>query len=155
MKYNFKMTTFFMATSVVCLLGFTGPSYAADDSGSSHVDHHKHAGGHMHMQHGSDDAGMDINSPRYANAKKIADKACSDCHGKAGISKTDDNPNLAGQDALYFCKTMYDYRSRARNLPPIKNDDGLYVPTMNEVVDKLSDQDIVDLSEYYAHLRTH
>jgi cytochrome c553 len=155
MKYNLKFTAFFMATILLCLLSFTNLSYAADESGSSHVDHHKHMGGHMHMQHGSDDAGMDPNSERFANAKKIADKACSDCHGKEGISKTDDNPNLAGQDALYFCKTMYDYRSRARNLPPIKNDDGLYVPTMNEVVDKLSDQDIVDLSEYYAHLRAH
>jgi cytochrome c553 len=153
MKYNLKMTAFVMATTLVCLLSFTSLSRAADESASTHVDHHKHMGGHMHMQHGSGDTGLD--PERFANAKKLADKACSDCHGKAGISKTDDNPNLACQDALYFCKTMYDYRSRARNLPPIKNDDGLYVPTMNEVADKLSDQDIVDLSEYYAHLRAH
>ena len=106
----------------------------------------------MHMSHG-DDTGLDVHSEHFAAIKKLADKACADCHGKAGISKTDDNPNLAGQDAIYFCKTMYDYRTRARNLPPIKNTDGLYVPNMNEVTDKLTDQEIIELAEYYAHLR--
>ena len=145
------MTPFFRVSAFVCFFGLSPLSFATDDA-SIHVDHHKHMGGHMHMSHG-DDKEMDPNSLRFANTKKLADKACGDCHGKRGVSKTDDNPNLAGQDAMYFCKTMYDYRSRARNLPPIKNDDGLYVPNMNEVVDKLSDQEIVDLSEYYAHLR--
>jgi len=151
MKQDFKMIALVRVISSLFILG-VAQTVLANEPTETHIDHHRHMGGHMHM-HMSDDHAMDPNSPRFANAKKLADKACADCHGKAGISKTDDNPNLAGQDALYFCKTMYDYRSRARNLPPIKTNDGLYVPNMNEVTDKLSDQDIVDLSEYYAHLR--
>ena len=150
MKYNFKMTAIFKVTLLASLLGVTSLTIAAEEA--SHIDHHQHMGGHMHMSHG-DNAGMDVHSEHFAAIKKLADKACADCHGKAGISKTDDNPNLAGQDAIYFCKTMYDYRSRARDLPPIKNKDGLYVPNMNEVTDKLTDQEIIELAEYYAHLR--
>ena len=151
MKQDFKMIALVRVITGVFILGIAQTVFA-DTVTETPIDHHRHMGGHMHM-HISDDHKMDPNGPRFANAKKLADKACADCHGKTGISKTDDNPNLAGQDALYFCKTMYDYRSRARNLPPIKTNDGLYVPNMNEVTDKLSDQDIVDLSEYYAHLR--
>ncbi|RIZ70655.1 MAG: hypothetical protein D0528_01015 [Methylococcales bacterium] len=151
MKYNFKMTTIFKVTLLASLLGVTPQSIAAEETAAP-IDHHRHKGGHMHMSHG-DDSGMDIHSERFAAIKKLADKACADCHGTAGISKTDETPNLAGQEAIYFCKSMYDYRSRARNLPPVKDADGLYLPNMNEVTDKLTDQQIVDLSDYYAHLR--
>ena len=152
MKHNFKMIALLRVISSLFIF-WASQIVLADEVTESHIDHHRHMGGHMHMHMSDgDDHTMDPNSPRFANAKKLADEACADCHGKAGISKTDENPNLAGQDALYFCKTMYDYRSRARNLPPIKTNDGLYVPNMNEVSDKLTDQDIVDLSEYYAHL---
>ena len=145
----------------MALLSSANFSYAADEVDASQMDHHSHDGQHMHMSHGTDDKGMDPKSQRYIKTKALAEqkladlanKSCSDCHGKNGISKTDDNPNIAGQEAIYFCKVMIDYKHDMRKLPPIKDEDGLYVPTMNDVAKKLTHQEIVDLAEYYAHLR--
>lgn len=84
---------------------------------------------------------MDIGSSGIIPGKKIAEAVCNACHGKNGISISDDIPNLAGQESVYLCESLDAYRIKARNSP-----------VMNEVAGKLSDEDIVDVSEYYSHL---
>jgi len=136
--------------SLLCMLGLTGLVQAGDKAPACPADH-------RHMGHGIAGTVMDHAGSAMANAKKIADAVCNDCHGKTGISKADDTPNLTGQEAIYLCKSLDAYRIKARIVPPAppKKNDGIYVPTMNEVAGKLSDQDIVDLSVYFAHLRAH
>lgn len=153
MKHKSQLTFTFRAIGLAGILGFSGLAMAADKTASCPVDH-------RHMGHGDASNEIDSGSKAFANAKRIADKDCSDCHGKNGVTKFEDIPDLAGQEPLYLCKSMEAYRIKARVVEAKKDlagklgksDDYYYVPSMNEVADKLSDQDIVDLSEYYAHL---
>jgi len=65
--------------------------------------------------------------------------ACQTCHGLDGKSKLPEAPNLAGQIETYLVKALKDFRSGAR-----KND------LMSLVAPTLKDQDIDDLSAYFA-----
>ena len=65
---------------------------------------------------------------------------CTVCHGARGLSNAD-TPNLAGQYALTIFKQLVDYRSGARTNA-----------IMGPRVVGLTDQDIRDLSAYYAYL---
>ncbi|WP_242604403.1 c-type cytochrome [Legionella gresilensis] len=67
---------------------------------------------------------------------------CVACHGPEGNSTNPLWPNLAGQHALYLEKQLYDYKKvTTRN-----------VPVMTAIAATLTDQDIKDLSAYYAKL---
>jgi cytochrome c553 len=135
MKYNSKTKIVLIAATLLSLLALSSLSHAADKSASCPAPHHHHKG-HV-MGYGE----MDIGSSGIAPGEKIAEAVCSACHGKNGISISDDIPNLAGQESVYLCESLAAYRIKARN-----------APIMNDVAGKLSDQDIIDLSEYYAHL---
>ena len=135
MKYNSKTKIVLTAATLLSLLGLSSLSRAADSSASCPAAHHHHKG-HV-MGYGE----MDIGSSGIGPGEKIAEAVCSACHGKNGISISDDIPNLAGQESVYLCESLDAYRIKARRSQ-----------IMNEVAGKLSDQDIIDLSEYYAHL---
>lgn len=62
---------------------------------------------------------------------------CAIRHGPTGISRAD-STNLAGQYASVICKQLWDFRSGAR--------------TNASLATKVTDQEIADLSVYYAHL---
>ena len=64
---------------------------------------------------------------------------CATCHGADGNSTLSVNPKLAGQNANYMVKQLQDYRSGARQNP-----------TMSAMVLSLSDQDMEDISAWYA-----
>lgn len=64
---------------------------------------------------------------------------CQACHGMDGLAKIPEAPNLAGQNPVYFRKTMQDYQSGAR-----QNE------MMTVVVQQLSAADITDLAAYYG-----
>lgn len=64
---------------------------------------------------------------------------CAACHGPDGNSPNPEWPKLAGQHPGYIIKQLADFKSGAR-----KN------PTMNSVAASLSDQDMADLSVFYA-----
>jgi len=64
---------------------------------------------------------------------------CAACHGLDGNSSNPTWPNIAGQHAEYIAKQLHDFRSGAR-----KNDQ------MSPMALGLSDEDIADLSAYYA-----
>lgn len=76
-------------------------------------------------------------------AGRAISTACSACHGKTGLSNSEQFPNLAGQKQLYMVKTLRDYRSGARkNL------------TMQAIVGPLSNQNFEDLSAYFSSQTT-
>ena len=64
---------------------------------------------------------------------------CASCHGATGESIAPDYPVLAGQHQSYLEQSLKDYRSGARNNP-----------IMAAFVATLSDEDIADLSAYFA-----
>ena len=73
---------------------------------------------------------------RAGRAKAIA---CQACHGLDGLSKHPEAPNLAGQIENYLIKSLTEYRSGER-----KNE------MMTIVAKDLSDEDIANLSAFYA-----
>ncbi len=64
---------------------------------------------------------------------------CGACHGADGNSAAPNFPKLAGQGERYLLKQLQDIKSGAR---PILE--------MTGMLDNLSDQDLADISAYYA-----
>ena len=75
-----------------------------------------------------------------AGRQKIV--VCQACHGLDGLSKNPEAPNLAGQIEGYMVKALKEYRSGER-----KNE------SMNIVAKDLSDEDMADISAYYAAIQ--
>jgi cytochrome c553 len=65
---------------------------------------------------------------------------CTVCHGAHGVSSAD-APNLAGQYPEAIYKELLDFKRGAR-----------FDAVMGAMVASLSDQDMLDLSHYYAYL---
>jgi cytochrome c553 len=74
-------------------------------------------------------------------AGKAKTAACAACHGPDGNSIAPNFPNLAGQHYDYLVKQLEEYRSGERQNA-----------TMNGLSSMLSDQDIADISAYYAQM---
>ncbi len=76
-----------------------------------------------------------------AAAGKQKAARCAGCHGQAGqgVAK---NPAIAGMAPADFAKAVNDYKSGARNSPPMKG-----------ITASLTPQDIDDLAAYYASLK--
>jgi len=68
-------------------------------------------------------------------------KQCSVCHGRDGISKDPEAPNLAGQQAYYLEKSMKDYKNGARQ-----------DRRMSIIAQGLSDEQIEALAAWYASI---
>jgi cytochrome c553 len=73
---------------------------------------------------------------------KAKASTCTACHGEFGLSPNDQWPNLAGQKEYYLSKELHMFRDGER-----------INPLMSPVSKMLSDQDIADLSAYFAHLK--
>ncbi len=76
-------------------------------------------------------------------AGKAKANACAACHGMDGNSPAPMFPKLAGQHASYIEKQLKDFKSQTR-----------IDPTMNAMVGALSDEDIADISAYFASQKT-
>lgn len=74
-----------------------------------------------------------------AEAGKAKAATCAACHGADGNSLAPTFPKIAGQGERYLVKQMKDIRDGRRN-----------VPEMVPFVMGMSDQDIADISAYYA-----
>ncbi len=72
-------------------------------------------------------------------AGKEKSAACVSCHGDDGNSQVNTFPKLAGQHASYLVKQLKAFKSGARNNP-----------MMGPMAVPLSDQDMLDISAYYA-----
>ena len=68
-------------------------------------------------------------------------KQCSVCHGKLGIAKDPEVPNLAGQSAFYTEKSLKDYQTGKRE-----------DRRMTLMVQNLSEQDIKDIAAWYESI---
>ena len=72
-----------------------------------------------------------------AGQGKVA--VCGACHGADGNSPAPNFPKLAGQGERYLLKQLHDIKSGARP-----------VVEMTGMLDNLSDQDMADISAYFA-----
>ena len=77
-----------------------------------------------------------------AAAGKAKAASCAGCHGAMGVSAVPIYPNLAGQKQAYTEKQLKDFRSGVRKDPIMKG-----------MAMALSDDDIADISAYYAGLK--
>ncbi len=77
-----------------------------------------------------------------AGAQKIRTLGCINCHGRDGVSKLPEAPNLAGQVQIYIVSSLQAYHSGER-----KNE------LMNTVAKPLTDADIADLAAYYTSIQ--
>jgi cytochrome c553 len=81
---------------------------------------------------------------RLEHAHALAEQnRCNSCH-RPDFSGRESVPRLADQREDYLLKTLREYKSGARRA---------YEPIMVEVLQPISDADLVELSYYLAHLR--
>jgi cytochrome c553 len=66
---------------------------------------------------------------------------CAKCHGDAGVSDDPDDVNIAGMSSSYLFKQLKDYQDKKRD------DRDMY-----KKVKELNDQQLADLSAWYAEL---
>lgn len=81
-------------------------------------------------------------SPTPVGAAPAAAQTCVACHGTDGVGLMGIYPTLSGQHEDYLARSLLDYRNGMR-----KN------AIMAGFVGQLSDQDIAELSAYYARQR--
>ncbi len=74
-----------------------------------------------------------------AKAGKAKSGVCAGCHGADGNSANPTWPKLAGQHASYIAKQLADFKGKKRS-----------DPLMSSQATGLSEQDIADLSAYFA-----
>ena len=82
-------------------------------------------------------AAADINA-----GKAKANAACAICHGVQGVATLPNAPNLAGQPEIYLTEQLKNYRSGKRTHE-----------VMSVIAKPLSDQEIEDVSAWYASLQ--
>ena len=75
------------------------------------------------------------------SGKAKASAACAVCHGALGLSTMPNAPHLAGQPQIYLTEQLRNYRSGKRTHE-----------VMGVIAKPLSDQEIDDLSAWYASL---
>ncbi|BDR14883.1 cytochrome c4 [Vibrio sp. STUT-A11] len=83
-------------------------------------------------------------------AGKAKSQTCVACHGADGNSAIAMYPKLAGQHAKYLEKQLQDLKLGMTS----GGKQGRYDPVMSGMAMPLSDEDIADLSAYYASLPT-
>lgn len=77
-----------------------------------------------------------------AGAARIKTAGCIACHGRDGVSKLPEAPNLSGQVEAYIASSLKAYHSGER-----KNE------IMNTVAQTLSEADMADLAAYYSSIK--
>ena len=75
-------------------------------------------------------------------AQRIRTAGCTTCHGRDGVSRLAEAPNLAGQVEGYLVSALHAYHSGER-----RNE------IMNTVAGPLSDEDIANLAAYYSSIK--
>lgn len=84
----------------------------------------------------------DVDPELALRGRDLHDKHCEKCHEQNGHYQDKDTPPLAGQAKGYLLYQMIDYRRDATVMPQ--------PPMMQSRLEKLSDEDLVALSEFYA-----
>ncbi len=81
-----------------------------------------------------------------AEAGKAISLTCSACHGSDGNSAISMNPKIAGQHENYLAKQLIEFRLASRT----GGKEGRNNAVMNGMSAALSDEDIANLSAYFA-----
>ena len=81
-----------------------------------------------------------------AQAGKEKSAVCAACHGPDGNSAIPINPKLSGQHENYLVKQLKDFKLAATT----GGEEGRNNPVMNGMAAPLSEQDMQDLSAYFA-----
>ena len=82
--------------------------------------------------------------PAWADAaagRAIAEEVCQQCHGLNGVALVEEAPNLSGQKRDYLINQLWAFRSGVRSNP-----------TMSPSAIELSDQDIIDVADWYTSI---
>jgi cytochrome c553 len=74
--------------------------------------------------------------------KVKAQQVCSVCHGVQGVTTMANTPHLAGQPEMYLAQQLRDYKSGKR-----------INPVMAVIAQPLTDEEIVNLSAFYASIK--
>ena len=86
-------------------------------------------------------AGASVAAPPSAVKGAQISARCAACHGTDGFSVDTSIPNLAGQHYVYLQTQMMAFKQKTRNSP-----------MMNEIVAPLTQEQIDDISAYYASI---
>lgn len=84
---------------------------------------------------------MFVKPEDLSDGKRLADTACSGCHGPNGISTTEGVPHIAGQRSVYHYVELKAYQSGSRA-----------ASIMGNAVKFLNDDALVKVAAYYAGL---
>jgi sulfide dehydrogenase cytochrome subunit len=82
-------------------------------------------------------------------------KECMDCHGENGVSTESDIPTIAGASAAFIESTFYSYKEDTRVAIESKyrlGDTTRAATDMKKIAEKLSEQQITEVSEYFSKL---
>lgn len=74
---------------------------------------------------------------------KTQTENCQECHGRFGIGLSPSAPKLSGQYADYIVKQLRNFQTGERKHP-----------VMNSMADGLTDDDLLDISAYFASNKT-
>ncbi len=80
-----------------------------------------------------------------AAAGQAKSASCAACHGADGIATVPTYPSLAGQNEAYLVSSMQAYKQKQRQ--------GGMAAIMEIQAANLSDEDIADISAYYASMK--
>ena len=83
--------------------------------------------------------------PDVNRGQAIAVQVCASCHGADGNSAGGAYPKLAGQHPEYLTKELKDFKTQPGAKQPVRNS-----PIMAAFASALSDQDMVNVSAYFA-----
>ncbi len=84
----------------------------------------------------------DVDTALAEKGRKLHLESCEECHKQNGYFQDKDTPPLAGQAKGYLLNQMRDYRVAATIMPQ--------PPLMQERLEKLSDEDLMALAEFFA-----
>lgn len=99
-----------------------------------------HSGFNVYVPPGSVNKGKELVT-REGRSKTIN---CAICHGE-GLKGLGDIPPLAGQNPLYVVRQLYGFQTGARG--------GLSAALMKKVVEKLTEDDMLDIAAYLSSLK--
>jgi cytochrome c553 len=135
MKTPEKLRSLYLS---LLLMSITFPAFAIKATGDCPLTHE-------HMGHGADmgSESMDMSKGHEMKTTTLqyTQHECATCHGLHGMSRGSDVPNLAGQNQTYLCQWLVGCR-----------EEGKACESHEDLSSKWSNQEIIELSEFYSHM---
>ena len=132
----------FFATVVYPDLEYTGYSSTHNCTGECYEEYVRVNGTTVEIEQRKREI---ANADEFSSIRSLW-SGCAACHGQEGVSPSSIWPNLAGQHASYLSKQLYEFKKGADGN---RNNSIMYGISL-----ALSDEDISNLSAYYASLKS-